>query len=35
LQPVAATTVHTNSRELTAMTAVAGVLINLDAALNR
>jgi hypothetical protein len=34
LQPVAAT-VHGNSRELTAMTAVASVLMNLDAALTR
>jgi len=34
LQPAAAT-VHENSRELTAMTAVAGVLINLDASLTR
>lgn len=34
LQPVAAT-VHGNSRELTAMTAVASVLINLDASLTR
>jgi uncharacterized protein DUF1553 len=34
LQPVAAT-VHGNSRELTAMTAVASVLINLDASLKR
>jgi len=34
LQPIAAT-VHANSRELTAMTAVAGVLINLDASLTR
>ena len=31
----AAARVHENSRELTAMTAVASVLINLDAALNR
>jgi len=34
LQPIAAT-VQGNSRELTAMTAVASVLINLDAALTR
>ena len=34
LQPIAAT-VHRNSRELNAMTAVASVLINLDAALTR
>jgi hypothetical protein len=34
LQPIAAR-VHGNSRELTAMTAVASVLINLDAALTR
>jgi len=34
LRPIAAT-VHGNSRELTAMTAVASVLINLDAALTR
>jgi Protein of unknown function (DUF1553)/Protein of unknown function (DUF1549)/Planctomycete cytochrome C len=34
LQPAAAT-IHGNSRELTAMTAVASVLINLDAALTR
>lgn len=34
LQPAAAT-VHNNSRELTAMTAVASVLINLDASLTR
>jgi hypothetical protein len=34
LQPAAAT-VHGNSRELTAMTAVASVLINLDASLTR
>jgi hypothetical protein len=34
LQPVVAT-VHRKSRELTAMTAVASVLINLDAALTR
>src|SRR5215469_18967158 len=34
LQPAAAT-VHDNSRELTAMTAVASVLINLDASLTR
>ena len=34
LRPIAAT-VHGNSRELTAMTAVATVLINLDAALTR
>ena len=34
LQP-AAVTVHGNSRELTAMTAVASVLINLDASLTR
>jgi len=34
LQPVAAT-MHGKSRELTAMTAVASVLINLDAALTR
>jgi len=34
LQPAAAT-VHDNSRELTGMTAVASVLINLDASLTR
>ena len=34
LQPAAAT-VHGNSRERTAMTAVASVLINLDASLTR
>ena len=34
LQPVAAT-LHSNSREFIAMTAVASVLINLDAALTR
>ena len=34
LEPIAATT-HGNSRELTAMTALASVLINLDAALTR